>query len=1044
MEKKAVRFRWLQSRQILATAGTLALLYCIVVLAYVATSPDIRIRCLLFDSSLPAGLPDDAAGVVMRRVDLGDDAIPPNCEVPGEGDILTRVAGARVLSFFDFSRHVTGLRRAQLKDNGQLAEGADISEHMDTAPALLQDFSMRRWVRLEFYTKPVTGDPRVASSWVRRETYVLLQDIPTADIVLSLVWFLLQLAIFAVGALAVWRRPDDGPAVLFFAMCIVTVVAFIGGFHWWLVAGSPWLNGPFIACGVLLPVVSLHFFLAYPRPRFPLSTHRDRTLLIGYTIPLVAGLAMLLVLETARWTSQSGIDRAEKLESLKTWLGIMRVLIDVFLAFAGVCFVALLVALFHSGRTTRHPIEKNQLDWLFWAGLLAAVPVGYTLLLALSTNNDHRVEFALGWTTRFSMFLASLAFLCAYAVGIIRYKLMLIDELVSRGVLYYLARVFLAVGFGVAISTVLLILDRLTHRQDAPPGAQRVLVLGTILVVIALILLWLRGRIQQAIDRKFFREKYRLHTAMERINQAAVRVGDPQSLADRMLGSCHDVFQLRSAAIYLLEQPPNSFRLAAVRGTPDRELPLQVVLESESIEQLQTHNHILGPRQGGTQTESGSVWPTMRDLSAELLYGLELDGHIGVLVALGSKPDETIYSAEDLTFLGALGQITSVALHSARVHRDVTRLNDELQDKVETIAEQERRIAVMEAWLSESGDNTLTQPEQPVPDETFHRKPIIGSSPALRRVLETVQKVAGSEASVLLNGPSGTGKELLAQAIHDNSARRDGPLVGVHSAALSPSLLESELFGHVKGAFTGAHRDRVGRFEMANGGTLFLDEIGDISLETQIKLLRVLQTRAFEPVGGTRTIEVDVRLITATHQDLKALIQSGRFREDLYYRLNVISIELPGLAERREDIVELAVHFLQRSSNRLAKTITNIDEAAVAAMLNYDWPGNIRELENAIERAAVLTDGETIVVEDLPVEIRSGANRPVTVSPTEPVTPPDPERGNRLAPAPSMGDEREGLLAALQNSGGNKAQAARSLGIPRSTFFSKLQKHGLD
>ena len=231
---------------------------------------------------------------------------------------------------------------------------------------------------------------------------------------------------------------------------------------------------------------------------------------------------------------------------------------------------------------------------------------------------------------------------------------------------------------------------------------------------------------------------------------------------------------------------------------------------------------------------------------------------------------------------------------------------------------------------------------------------------------------------------------------------------------------------------------------MANGGTLFLDEIGDISLETQIKLLRVLQTRAFEPVGGTRTIEVDVRLITATHQDLKALIQSGRFREDLYYRLNVISIELPGLAERREDIVELAVHFLQRSSNRLAKTITNIDEAAVAAMLNYDWPGNIRELENAIERAAVLTDGETIVVEDLPVEIRSGANRPVTVSPTETVKPPDPELGNRLAPAPSMGDEREGLLAALQNSGGNKARAARSLGIPRSTFFSKLQKHGLD
>jgi len=1036
-----VRLWGLQSRQVLAGMGTLALLYCIVVLTLVATSPDIRVRCLLFDSARPPDLPDNVQGVVMRKVALRG-AVPADCAVPSEGDVLTRVSGNRVLSFFDFSRQVTGLRRAQLKDNGILAQGADISELMDTVPALLEDSSGQRWVRLEFYTKPGGRGRDAPTSWVSRETYVLVQDVPTADIVLSLVWFLLQLAIFAVGALAVWRRPDDGPAVLFFAMCMVTVVAFVGGFHWWLVAGSPWLNLPFIACGVLLPVVSLHFFLAYPRPRFPLSTHRALTLRTGYMISLLAGLAMLFVLETARLSSQSDAEASEKLASMRWWLGVMRVLIDLFLAFAGICFVALLVALFQSRRTTRHPIEKNQLDWLFWAGLLAAVPVGYTLALALSSDNDHRVEFALGWTARFSMFLASLAFLCAYAVGIIRYKLMLIDELVSRGVMYYLARVLLAVGFGVAVSTVLLILDGLAHQQDVRPGAQRLLALGTILVVIALILLWLRGRIQQAIDRKFFREKYRLHTAMERINQAVVRVGDPQSLADRMLGSCHDVFQVRSAAIYLLQKSPNRFRLAAVRGTPDSELPLEVVLESESIDQLQTHNHILGPRQGGSQAESGSVWPLMQDLSAELLYGLELDGRIGVLVALGSKPDETIYSAEDLTFLGALGQITSVALHSARVHRDVTRLNDELQDKVETIAEQERRIAVMQARLSEAGEATLSAPAEPAEVPAFQRDPIIGSSPALRRVLDTVEKVAGSEASVLIHGPSGTGKELLAQALHDNSPRRDGPLIRVHSAALSPSLLESELFGHVKGAFTGAHKDRIGRFEMAHSGTLFLDEIGDISLETQVKLLRVLQTRSFEPVGGTRTIDVDVRLITATHQDLKALIKTGRFREDLYYRLNVIAIELPGLAERREDIVELAVHFLKRSSNRLGKTLTDIEEPAVAALLNYDWPGNIRELENAIERATVLSDGDAIAVEDFPEEVRRAANGPVAVSP-----PPDritAEVAGSDSPMAAPENERDRLLGALRSSGGNKARAARSLGLPRSTFFSQLKKHGLD
>ena len=1046
--------RWLQSRQVLGTIGMLALLYGIVVLADVATSPDIRIRCLLFDSELPSGLPEDARGVIMRRVDLGDDAVPANCVVPSDGDVLTRVAGRRVLSFFDFSRNVAGLRWSQLKTNGQLAEGARLSDHMATLPGLVQDASRQRWVLLEFYSQTSgsessNGQPDEAVSWERRKTFVRVQDIPTAEIVLSLVWFLLQLAVFAVGALAVWRRPDDGLAVLFFAMCVVTVVAFVGGFHWWLVVGSPWLTAPFVASAVLLPVISLHFFLAYPRPSFLLSSHRNGTLWTGYTISAVAGLSMLVVLEMARWSSRTGVDDRAKLESMTAWLGVMRVLIDLFLAFAGFCFVALLVALFHNRRTTRHPIEKNQLDWLFWAGLLAGVPVCYTLRLALSSDNDHRVEFALGWSTRLSMFLASLAFLCAYAVGIIRYKLMLIDELVSRGVMYYLARVILAVGFGVSVSTVLLILERLAHPQAAPPGAQRVLALGTILVVIALILQWLRGRIQQAIDRKFFREKYRLHTAMERINQAVVRVGDPQSLADRMLGSCHDVFQVRSAAIYLLDTPPNSFRLAAVRGTPEQELPLEVTLQDVSLEQLHTHSHILGPRQGGSPGESGVAWPLMQDLSAELLYGLELDGHIGVLVALGSKPDETTYSAEDLTFLGALGQITTVALHSARVHRDVTRLNDELRDKVETIGEQERRIAVMQARLAESdlpstqnsSIGTSRNPRQTTAagsEQSFHREPIIGSSPALARVLQTVRKVAGSEASVLLQGPSGTGKELLAQALHDNSPRRDGPLVRVHSAALSPSLLESELFGHVKGAFTGAHRDRIGRFEMANSGTLFLDEIGDISLETQVKLLRVLQTRAFEPVGGTRTVDVDVRLITATHQDLKALIKTGQFREDLYYRLNVICIELPGLVQRREDIVELAVHFLKRSTSRLGKPFRDIDESAVAALLNYDWPGNVRELENAIERAVVLSENDTIQLTDFPEEVQSAAHRPAVT----PSAIPAPD--NPITRSTDAGNERDRLIRALEESGGNKARAARSLGIPRSTFFSQLKKHQLD
>ena len=311
--------------------------------------------------------------------------------------------------------------------------------------------------------------------------------------------------------------------------------------------------------------------------------------------------------------------------------------------------------------------------------------------------------------------------------------------------------------------------------------------------------------------------------------------------------------------------------------------------------------------------------------------------------------------------------------------------------------------------------------------------------------METVRKVSSSDASVLIRGESGTGKELLAEAIHQNSPRKQGPMVKVHCGALSAGLLESELFGHVKGAFTGAHRDRAGRFEMANGGTLFLDEIGDISLETQIKLLRVLQEREFEPVGGTRTVQVDVRLITATHQNLEKLIADGRFREDLFYRLNVITITSPPLRERPDDIIELAMYFMSRAAQRLSKSIQQIEGVALERLKHYAWPGNIRELENAIERAVVLAEGERITLHDLPQEILAGPSvwqstehrKAKRISgPATPITTPA-EAENTLD------TELRQLRAALEQCGGNKAEAARLLGMPRSTFFSKLKKFAL-
>src|SRR5712671_6027477 len=242
---------------------------------------------------------------------------------------------------------------------------------------------------------------------------------------------------------------------------------------------------------------------------------------------------------------------------------------------------------------------------------------------------------------------------------------------------------------------------------------------------------------------------------------------------------------------------------------------------------------------------------------------------------------------------------------------------------------------------------------------------IVGTSPALSRVLDIVKKVAKSNTTVLVRGETGTGKELIAGAIHHNSLRTSRNFVKVNCAALQENLLESELFGHEKGAFTGADKQRIGRFEQADGGTLFLDEIGDMSPSTQAKILRVLQEHEFERLGGTRTLRVDVRLVAATNRDLAAMVSSGAFREDLYYRLNVVSIEIPPLRERKDDIVPLANSFIKRFSAELKKRIDGLEPDAQKLLMRYNWPGNIRELENTIERAMLLAEGRAIGAIDL-------------------------------------------------------------------------------
>jgi len=328
---------------------------------------------------------------------------------------------------------------------------------------------------------------------------------------------------------------------------------------------------------------------------------------------------------------------------------------------------------------------------------------------------------------------------------------------------------------------------------------------------------------------------------------------------------------------------------------------------------------------------------------------------------------------------------------------------------------------------------------------------LIGAGPGMRRVFETIQKVAETDLTVLIRGESGTGKELVAQAIHTTSPRKSRPFVAVNCAAISPELVESELFGHEKGAFTGADRRRVGRFEAADGGTIFLDEIGDMAPETQAKVLRVLQERKLERVGGGETFEVDVRVVAATHSDLEAEVAAGRFREDLYYRLKVVQIGLPPLRERPEDLPALCDRFLDQVAQRLEREKKQLSSAALARLARHAWPGNVRELRNLLEQAAVLSSGETIEEQDLGLGPGLGQSpgqevkSPPNGSPQDLATPP---ASSSSAPT-NFADtkrqvvesfERDYLLRALRRHEGNVSQTAQAIGMVRQSLQQKIRE----
>ncbi len=376
-------------------------------------------------------------------------------------------------------------------------------------------------------------------------------------------------------------------------------------------------------------------------------------------------------------------------------------------------------------------------------------------------------------------------------------------------------------------------------------------------------------------------------------------------------------------------------------------------------------------------------------------------------------------------------------------------------DQIDLYAHGSLAFLVAAALAGFSAREALTRENRDLAERLGDGREMVGSSQAMRALMAFVLKVGPTDATVLLTGESGAGKEMVARAVHRASRRKNGPFIAVNCAALTQTLIESELFGHEKGAFTGATEKKLGRFELASGGTLFLDEVGELPLDCQTKFLRVLEEQVFERVGGTKPIAVDVRVVAATNRDLADMVRRGHFREDLFYRLSVIHTVVPPLRERPEDITELANYFLHRLRHQVGRRVSGFAPEALRALASHTWPGNVRELKNAIERAIVLGEGELIKLDDLPplISAAGSAHRTPTAPFAVPVIPPHgPGMPALTPPAGALPHiprslrelEREGIIAALRATNGNKAQAAQILEIDRSTLYKKIKEYDIE
>ncbi len=766
---------------------------------------------------------------------------------------------------------------------------------------------------------------------------------------------------------------------------------------------APWLFSIFLGLNLVTPPLLFHLFLNYPSP-LPVSEKKLRRVPLAY-------LPQTLVFAAALWGFWVLYDAPSPLNQARMeWMG------DWMLPGANLVYAIAAIATLSYRFWLSPPKMRRQLLWLLYGVAVFTTLTVTFFVLKWNAGSYH-------WMFGGSDFLLPLYSLLAFTIGFsfISFRLVDVDRIVNKSLVYALlsglvAGVYLlAAGlFGLLVTSLL--------------GGSSTLVTVTATVLATALFFPLRRLVQKNVDRIFFRDQRRYAETVQKITSELVTVLDLQALLGGLLERLiHDLRILHASALLLDDQGHLHVSRTAGRphqtaipdpGTTKRQLLARMKSLSSRTSWVVKRTDI---------PASGPAWSRqalalMEGLDAQVIVFLSFQEKVLGLVALGPRHQAELYTRAETAVLESIAPAVSLAIRNAKAYTDIGRLNKDLQTKQREILELQAKLRDENRYLREAVRTAL------VPDR------IIANSPAFQQVLDQASKAASSDATILLLGETGVGKDVVARLVHEQSPRATGPLVTLNCAAIPANLLESELFGHERGAFTGAVARKPGKFELADGGTLFLDEIGDMPQPLQSKLLRVLEDGRLTRVGGTETIDVDVRIVAATNRNLEDLVAQGLFRQDLYYRLAVVPIAIPPLRERGEDIEALAEYFLKRAAKRMGKRIEGISDDALDRMKAYHWPGNVRELANAVERAVILATSPI-----LDEEITLPGHIPATGPAHRPV--------EDLLDLPLQDAVREfkrlAIRHAIEEEDGNKSRAAQRLGVQRTYLHRLIGKLGL-